>query len=112
MTYTLSMAADQGIRVAGDGVAEVSMTDARALLTRLIRRVRESRRAGAFTERGNRSAYVVTPDFYDQALRDRAVIVKWAERGTRRAIDDPVHLREELAAVYRALGDASSRARD
>jgi hypothetical protein len=67
MTYTLSMAADQGIRIADDGVAEVSMTDARALLTKLIRRVRESGppAAGAFTERGERRAYVVTPGFYE-----------------------------------------------
>jgi PHD/YefM family antitoxin component YafN of YafNO toxin-antitoxin module len=71
MTYTLAMAAAEGIKTADDGIAEVSMTDARALLTRLIRTVREGQSAGAFTERGERRAYVVTPDFYEQALRDR-----------------------------------------
>ena len=66
MTYTLAMA-DKGIQVAEDGVAEVSMTDARALLTSLIRDVRWGGTVGAFTERGERRAYVVTPDFYDRA---------------------------------------------
>lgn len=79
MTYTLAMAADQGIQIADDGIAEVSMTDARAYLTRLIRSVREGARVGAFTERGERRVYVVTPDFYDQAIADRAEL---ARRGT------------------------------
>ncbi|MGQ3551747.1 type II toxin-antitoxin system prevent-host-death family antitoxin [Streptomyces rochei] len=65
------MAADQGIRIAGDGVAEVSMTDARANLTQLIRDVRYGGRSAAFTERGARSAYVVPAEFYEQALEDR-----------------------------------------
>lgn len=67
MTYTLSMAADQGVQIADDGVSEVSMTEARANLTRLIRSVRERGKAGAFTERGERRAYVVTPEFYERA---------------------------------------------
>ncbi|MFF3928186.1 type II toxin-antitoxin system prevent-host-death family antitoxin [Streptomyces hirsutus] len=67
------MAADQGIRIADDGVAEVSMTDARANLTQLIRDVRYGGRSAAFTERGARSAYVVPADFYKQALEDRAL---------------------------------------
>lgn len=71
MTYTLAMAADQGIQTAEDGVAEVSMTDARANLTRLIRRVREDAQVAAFTERGERRAYVVTPEWYERA---RAVL--------------------------------------
>lgn len=71
MTYTLAMATDKDIRVAQDGVAEVSMTDARALLTSLIRDVRWGGTVGAFTERGERRAYLVTPDFYEQALADR-----------------------------------------
>jgi len=74
MTYTLAMAADQGIRIADDGVAEVSMTDARANLTQLIRDVRYGGRPAAFKERGTRSAYVVPPEFYEQAVRDRAII--------------------------------------
>lgn len=67
MTYTLAMATDQSIQIADDGTAEVSMTDARAQLTRLIRTVREDDRPAAFTERGERRAYVVTPDFYERA---------------------------------------------
>ncbi|WP_280869483.1 type II toxin-antitoxin system Phd/YefM family antitoxin [Streptomyces sp. MJP52] len=69
------MAADQGIRIADDGVAEVSMTDARANLTQLIRDVRYGGRSAAFTERGARSAYVVPADFYKQALEDRLTVV-------------------------------------
>jgi prevent-host-death family protein len=69
MTYTLAMAADQGIQIAEDGVAEVSMTEARAQLTRLIRGVREDGRAGAFTERGERRAYVVTPAMFDRVVK-------------------------------------------
>lgn len=67
MTYTLAMAADQGIQTAEDGVAEVSMTEARANLTRLIRRVREGGQVAAFTERGERRAYVVTPEWFERA---------------------------------------------
>jgi PHD/YefM family antitoxin component YafN of YafNO toxin-antitoxin module len=67
------MAADQGIQIAGDGVAEVSMTGARANLTRLIRLAREDGRPGAFTDRGERRAYVVTPEVYEQAQYGRLV---------------------------------------
>lgn len=70
MTYTLFMPADQGIRTAADGVAEVSMTEARANLTELIRGVRYGAGVAAFKERGERRAYVVTPDFYEQAQRE------------------------------------------
>lgn len=92
MTYTLFMASDQGIQIAEDGVAEVSMTDARANLTRLIRTVREAARTGAFTERGDRRAYVVTPDFYARAFGDRANLMVIA-----RLIQDniPPELRDE-----------------
>jgi prevent-host-death family protein len=68
------MAADQGVTIADDGVAEVSMTDARANLTRLIREVRYGLRPAAFTERGERSAYVVPAGFYEQATSDRALL--------------------------------------
>lgn len=69
MTYTLFMPADQRIQIASDGVAEVKMTDARAALTALIRDVRWGGKVGAFTERGERTAYLVTPDFYERALQ-------------------------------------------
>ena len=96
MTYTLAMAADQGIRTADDGVAEVSMTDARANLTQLLRDVRYGRRPAAFTERGERSAYVVPPDFYERAVRDRAII-------------DELHRRTQDPGVGDSYGEADSR---
>ncbi|MFD6490333.1 type II toxin-antitoxin system Phd/YefM family antitoxin [Streptomyces sp. NPDC060188] len=68
------MAADQGIQIADDGVAEVSMTSARANLTQLLRDVRYGKRSAAFTERGARSAYVVPPEFYEEAQRNREVL--------------------------------------
>jgi PHD/YefM family antitoxin component YafN of YafNO toxin-antitoxin module len=111
MTYTLSMAADQGIWIAADGTAEVSMTGARANLTRLIRMVRERGRPGAFTERGERRAYVVTPAFYEEAVRDRALIEELQGRAQEPAADakpdarrDARVLREALAAAERVAG--------
>lgn len=73
MTYTLAMASDQGIQIAEDGVAEVSMTDARALLTQLVRGVRWGGEPAAFTERGKRVAIVISPDAYEQAKWDARV---------------------------------------
>lgn len=74
MTYTLAMALHPKIEIKKDGVAEVAMTDARAALTSLIREVSWGQRPGAFTERGKRVAMVVPTEFYDQAVRDRAII--------------------------------------
>ncbi|NWF25285.1 hypothetical protein HW130_03230 [Streptomyces sp. PKU-EA00015] len=74
MTYTLAMASDQGIQIAEDGVAEVSMTKARASLTELIRGVRWGGKPAAFTERGQRVAMVVAPEFYETALTDRRMV--------------------------------------
>lgn len=96
MTYTLAMAADQGIETASDGVAEVSMTKARASLTALIREVAWGRKVGAFKERGERTAYVVTPDLYKQALRDRAII-------------DELHRRTQEPGVGDAYDEEQSR---
>lgn len=67
MTYTLAMAAEQGIRIAEDGTPEVAMTHARANLTEFIREVRWGKKVSAFTERGERTAYVVPPEYYDRA---------------------------------------------
>ncbi|MEU0979093.1 hypothetical protein ABZ488_07720 [Streptomyces griseus] len=69
------MATGKGIEIAEDGVATVGMTEARAQLTSLIRDVRYGGRVGAFTERGQRQAYVVTPDFYEKALEDRRMVL-------------------------------------
>jgi prevent-host-death family protein len=67
MTYTLAMAADQGIHIADDGTSEVAMTYARAHLTQLIREVRYGKKSAAFTERGERSAYVVPVESFENA---------------------------------------------
>ena len=67
MTYTLAMAVEQEVRIAEDGVREVPMTKARAMLTRVIRDTREDVMISAFTERGERKAYVVTPEWYERA---------------------------------------------
>jgi hypothetical protein len=69
MSYTLSMATDLKPTIAADGVQEVPLTIARALLTRLIEQVREDGLISALTVRGRRRAYLVTPDFYDRALK-------------------------------------------
>lgn len=79
MTYTLFMPADQGIRIAEDGVAEVSMTEARANLTRLIRAVREDGRTAAFTERGDRRAYVISPEEEERSTVKGALLLLAAE---------------------------------
>lgn len=79
MTYTLTMAADQEVRIADDGVREVPMTKARALLTRVIRETREGIITSAFIERGERKAYVVTPEYRDQAEADRQLVAALRE---------------------------------
>jgi prevent-host-death family protein len=106
MTYTLAMAADQGIQIADDGVAEVSMTRARANLTALLREVRYGKRPGAFTERGERSAYVVPPDFYEQALRDRALIELLKQRVEEWRASDKAGARLKGEDLYVALARA------
>lgn len=72
MSYTLTMAIDQEPEIADDGVQEVPLTIARPMLTRLIEQVREDGLVSALTVRGRRRAYLVTPDFYEQATKDRA----------------------------------------
>jgi hypothetical protein len=74
MSYNLVMATtDQEPEIAEDGVQEVPLTIARPLLTRLIEQVREEGLVSALTIRGRRRAYLVTPDAYDQAAKDRAL---------------------------------------
>lgn len=106
MTYTLAMAADQGIRIADDGVAEVSMTSARANLTQLLRDVRYGKRSAAFTERGERSAYVVPPDFYEQAVRDRMVLEFLRRRVEEGVAGDTADVRIKAEALQVALLNA------
>lgn len=89
MTYTLAMALHPKIEIKKDGVAEVAMTDARAALTSLIREVSWGQRPGAFTERGKRVAMVVPTEFYDRAVRDRAIIDELHRRTEPRADAKP-----------------------
>lgn len=70
MSYTLAMA-DQEPEIAADGVQEVPLTIARPLLTRLIEQVREDGLVSALTVRGRRRVYLVTPEFYDEAIKAR-----------------------------------------
>lgn len=108
MTYTLAMAADQGIRIADDGVAEVSMTSARANLTQLLRDVRYGKRTGAFTERGDRSAYVVPPEDYAEIAAMREVRDRLARLESSGKPDDKVSAR----VIREALEDAARRTSD
>ncbi|QQN79762.1 type II toxin-antitoxin system prevent-host-death family antitoxin [Streptomyces sp. XC 2026] len=62
------MAATQEPEIAEDGVQEVPLTIARPRLTQLIEQAREDDVVSAFTVRGRRRAYLVTPDFYERAL--------------------------------------------
>lgn len=75
MNYTLAMAEALEIRIAADGVQEVPLTKARAYLTRLIEQAREEGLISALTVRNRRRVYVVSPDFYDQALADREYVI-------------------------------------
>lgn len=107
MTYTLAMAAEQGIRITDDGVAEVSMTAARANLTALVRDVRYGGRTAAFTERGERSAYVVPPDFYERALRDRAIIDELHRRTEHPGADATSYDEVKSRTIREALHSAA-----
>ena len=74
MAYTLDMASDLEPRIAEDGIQDVPLTRARALLTRLIEQVREDGLVSALTVRGRRRAYLVTPDAFDAAQSDRRMV--------------------------------------
>jgi len=74
MAYTLDMASDLEPRIAPDGIQEVPLTRARALLTRLIEQVREDGLVSALTVRGRRKAYLVTPDSFETAQSDRRMV--------------------------------------
>jgi prevent-host-death family protein len=74
MAYTLDMASDLEPRIAEDGIQDVPLTRARALLTRLIEQVREDGLVSALTVRGRRRAYLVTPAQYETAQSDRRMV--------------------------------------
>jgi prevent-host-death family protein len=100
------MAAEQGIQIAEDGVAEVSMTDARANLTQLIREVRYGGRPAAFTERKTRSAYVVPPEFYEQLLWNRGIVERLRDMAHIPAgvsVEENPDVAQRARIVYEAL---------
>ncbi|MEV5944672.1 hypothetical protein [Streptomyces sp. NPDC051994] len=68
------MASDLEPRIAEDGVQEVPLTRARALLTRLIEQVREDGLVSALTVRGRRRAYLVTPTYFQTAQSDHRMV--------------------------------------
>ena len=74
MAYTLDMASELEPRIAEDGIQEVPLTRARALLTRLIEQVREDGLVSALTVRGRRRAYLVTPSAFETAQSDRRMV--------------------------------------
>ncbi|MGW3735196.1 hypothetical protein [Streptomyces sp. NPDC005148] len=63
------MTEDPRIKTAPDGVQEVSLTDARAVLSRLIEDGREDGKVSALTVRGRRRICLVTPEFYEEAMK-------------------------------------------
>lgn len=74
MAYTLDMASELEPHIAEDGIQNVPLTRARALLTRLIEQAREDGLVSAFTVRGRRRAYLVTPAAFHQARSDRRLV--------------------------------------
>lgn len=50
-------------------VNEVPMTEARAILTKIVRDARYRNQVTAFTERGKRVAYVVSPEIYEKVMQ-------------------------------------------
>jgi hypothetical protein len=90
VTYTLAMASDLEPRIAEDGIQDVPLTRARALLTRLIEQAREDGLVSAFTVRGRRRAYLVTPAAYQQAQADRRLVQAFtlASEGKTKTLDE------------------------
>ncbi len=99
MAYTLDMASDLEPHIAEDGIQDVPLTRARALLTRLIEQVREDGLVSAFTVRGRRRAYLVTPAAYQQAQSDRRFVRAFELVGRER----PETADEFLAVMKRKL---------
>lgn len=104
MTYTLAMASDLEPHIAADGIQEVPLTRARALLTRLIEQVREDGLVSALTVRGRRRAYLVTPEFFEQAVSDRRMVASFHAAAAERP--KPATLDQFLQSVIRHLEEA------
>lgn len=69
MRYSLAMTTTPApeFPLGPDGVQEVPLTRARAVLTTLIEQAREEGVVSALTVRGRRRVVLVTPEFYDRA---------------------------------------------
>ncbi|MFJ2375003.1 hypothetical protein ACIOZL_19670 [Streptomyces sp. NPDC087769] len=107
MTYTLDMASDLEPRIADDGIQDVPLTRARALLTRLIEQVREDGLVSALTVRGRRRAYLVTPDAFDAAQSDRRMVRAFhAAAGER---PQPEKTADFLTVMARKLAEAEEQ---
>ncbi|WP_158712405.1 hypothetical protein [Streptomyces sp. NRRL F-5135] len=106
------MATGKGIEIAEDGVATVGMTEARALLTSLIREVRYGGEVGAFTERGSRQAYVVTPEFYETARHDATVLRELRKYLAELRNSDKPSDKSQTRVIGEALDVAERRADD
>jgi hypothetical protein len=108
MSYTLFMPADQRIRIAKDGVAEVPMTHARAALTSLIREVSWGGRPGAFIERGKRVAMVVPTEKYEDiaVMRELRAYLQDLESAA------PADSKVDARVLREALNVAEGRALD
>lgn len=103
MAYTLDMASDLEPRIAEDGIQEVPLTKARALLTRLIEQVREDGLVSALTVRGRRRAYLVTPSAFDTSQSDRRMVRAFhAAAGEK---PQPETTAEFLTLMARKLGE-------
>lgn len=107
MTYTLDMASELEPRIAEDGIQDVPLTKARALLTRLIEQVREDGLVSALTVRGRRKAYLVTPTAFETAQSDRRMVeaFHWAA-GER---PQPETVKDFLELMSRKLMELEDR---
>lgn len=107
MTYTLDMASELEPRIAEDGIQDVPLTRARALLTRLIEQVREDGLVSALTVRGRRRAYLVTPDAFETAQSDRRMVQAFHWVAGERP--QPETTEEFLAQMARKLTEIEER---
>lgn len=112
MDYTLAMATDQEPKIAPDGVQEVPLTKARPLLTRLIEQALEDKLDSALTVRGRRRAYLVTPDFYEQAQADADLLSELRKHATKLAAGDKPDVQLQARVIGEALALAERRVAD
>jgi hypothetical protein len=107
MTYTLDMASELEPCIADDGIQDVPLTRARALLTRLIEQVREDGLVSALTIRGRRRAYLVTPDAFDTAQSDKRMVSAFHAAVLERPL--PEKTEDFLTVMARKVAEAEER---